>query len=230
MSFEFWAVGRTVSHLTLKKQFGNEYQRVLGDLLELLPKKTEREHNKYKVVGEMPKLQTEYQKLFNEHFSTDVESLIGGAYSEIEELANEMREAFDNMPEQLRDGDIGQRRSDAADALDSIVGDIPDIPEYCVNIMTVFVPGRGLTSRRKRADEASRSLQDAASEIREFISNFDEEQEEIAAVGKELLHADPKEYTDPETAPDMNELESLADDLEQAAEELDEIDFPGMYG
>lgn len=44
--------------------------------------------------------------------------------SELETVAEAEREAFDNLPEGLQQGDNGLRMSDAADALDGVVTDL----------------------------------------------------------------------------------------------------------
>lgn len=50
--------------------------------------------------------------------------------SEVEELAGEEREAFDNLSEGLQQSDQGQRSEAAADALDEAVSSLESIIEY----------------------------------------------------------------------------------------------------
>jgi len=47
--------------------------------------------------------------------------------NELETVAGEEREAYDNMPEGLQDGERGQQTSDNADELESLQSDLEDI-------------------------------------------------------------------------------------------------------
>ena len=53
----------------------------------------------------------------------DIDNLV----SEIESLADETRDKFDNMPEGLQQGDTGQMLESRADSLDSAKSDIEDL-------------------------------------------------------------------------------------------------------
>lgn len=54
--------------------------------------------------------------------------------SEIEELATDERDAFENMPESLQDSDRGQQSSAAADALESADSDVQSIIDSLTEI------------------------------------------------------------------------------------------------
>jgi hypothetical protein len=55
---------------------------------------------------------------------------LGELQSELESLAEEEREAFDNMPESLQSSDRGQAAETASDALDSAVSSLTDLIDY----------------------------------------------------------------------------------------------------
>lgn len=45
----------------------------------------------------------------------------------LREAAEEEREAFENLPDSLRDGERGQKMEEAADALDEAVSSVEDV-------------------------------------------------------------------------------------------------------
>jgi hypothetical protein len=127
-----------------------------------------------------------------------------------------MQEAFDNMPESLQGGDLGQRRQEAADNLSNL-NERPDVPDGCGEISLVFWPSLNSDSRSKRASEAADMLNSAALAIREHL-------EAVPDLAIEGIFPDGTE------APDTSEWEELADKLENDASELEGVEFPGMYG
>lgn len=54
----------------------------------------------------------------------DLAERLSAIRSELETVAEAEREAFDNLPEGLQQGEKGERMSEAADALDSVVADL----------------------------------------------------------------------------------------------------------
>jgi hypothetical protein len=116
MALRAFPVGTTVSETELKRQFGPNARDVLCDRLDPLPR-AKRERAKFKVTKELPLTTADYEALEARRYTTTVEDLVEGAYAEIESLGEEMREAYENMPESLQQADIGQRRGEAADNL-----------------------------------------------------------------------------------------------------------------
>lgn len=56
-----------------------------------------------------------------------IKETLEGAKSELETLAQEERDAFDNMPEGMQQGDKGQKMEAAAEALDEAVSNVDDV-------------------------------------------------------------------------------------------------------
>lgn len=56
-----------------------------------------------------------------------VAELIDQARATLEEIAQEEREYYDNMPESLQDGDKGTRAAEVADALEEAVSTLEDV-------------------------------------------------------------------------------------------------------
>ena len=200
-----FSVNQVVTGTALKKEYDAYFERLLRDHLEPQPRKR-REHARFKVTKPLPS-KAEYLELRNKKFTVSVDGLVEDAYDTITELAEEMQEAFDNTPEPLQNGDVGQRRQDAADALGEFM--LPDIPAEADDITVLFLPSLDLSSRSKRADDAAEQLRTAAQAIRDFVSEMEEKEE--------------GEDTDSHT------LEEFADQLENDATELENVDFPGMY-
>jgi hypothetical protein len=199
-----FAMGEVVTGTSLKKAYDDYWNYVISDRVETQPR-LPRQHAKFKVSKQLP-TKEEYVELKNRRFRTTVESLISDGYGMVRELADEMQEAFDNMPENLKEGDLGCRREETASSLNGISdhGDVAldDFPE----IETVFCPTLDTSSRAKRAGEAADMLNTAASALREYLDNAEEEENKA------------------------EDLDSLANQLEEDSSELEGIDFPGMYG
>ncbi len=190
---------------SLNKQYGANCLDVLlsnsSRCLEEIPGQA-KGHRKFRVLSPLPSKE-EYQKLHTSRYTFEVEGLVGDATSIVEELADEMQSWFDNLTDNLQQTDRGQRVGEAADALSSIY--IPDLPIDTMEMSVVFVPGKG-TSRADRAAEAADMLITAANEIESCLKS---------------------NVVNPE---DRDQLEELVGEYQSIADELQSIDFPGMYG
>lgn len=202
-------VGEEVGIAKLRKTYDAYANCVLGLYLDELPREKNKQR-RFKVRQETPSVD-EYLRLKSVRYSTSVESLVDEAYAEIECLAEEMRERFDNMPENLQGGDVGGRVEEAADTLEGI--DRVDYPDGLSEIITVFYPTLNCDSRSSRAVEAASKLRHAVDALREWQ---DEKTVEANEDGTE-------EEVDPTLATEF------ADELENHAEEIEFVEFPGMY-
>src|SRR5512135_2985576 len=84
---------------------------------------------------------------------TTVGDAISTAYSIIEDLAAEMRDAYDNTPESLQSSAVGEARGEAADTLEGI--DQPDVPKKLSELPLEFklIPLKRHASRSDRLDD-----------------------------------------------------------------------------
>ena len=120
------------------------------------------------------------------------------AFSILEVLGEEMRDAFDNTPENLQSSSIGEAREQAADELDQLSK--PDVPKL-VEDMPVSWREQSMTARQQaklsRSDRRDRSVNilenmvDAlAARLEELDKQegdgIEEQKEEIAAFKDEL--------------------------------------------
>lgn len=139
---------------------------------------------------------------------TTVGEAVGTAYMLIEELAGEMREAYDNTPESLQNGGVGEARGEAADTLENISE--PTCDNETVNELKAtfeLMPSRKRhgPSRADRRDEATRYAQEAIDTLQAFL----EEHEEGDA---------------------HDDAEAFADEIQSLIDEVEGVEFPGMFG
>ena len=90
---------------------------------------------------------------FTSHEDT-LESAVGGAFSEIEELAGEFREMVDNAPENLHGSSLYETRESTADTLENLSA--PDVPDALGEIGVTYTQaaGRGKRGAMSRATRA----------------------------------------------------------------------------
>lgn len=142
--------------------------------------------------------------------TTSVADAIGHAWSEIQSLAEEVREIVDNASGTgLENTQRIQTLGETADVLEGL--DEPEVPDALDGTTVSFseqLPtrrDRGL-SRAARASNAESAISAAAEAARAWLEETNEESDAYAAV------------------------EQLADDLESAASDLSSAEFPGMFG
>lgn len=203
-------MGEVITGRELKKRYGKYASMVLGNILSPLPRR-KREQPKYELTGELP-TEEEYRGMEHQRFTIAVEDLIGDANTVIEELAEEMDSWYNNLPENLQNSSRGESIQEAYDTLSGI----PQ-PEYGLGleIGTVYFPFLGVSSRSDRASEAASYLHAASEALLNWIESKKEE-------------AGDRELTDEEDGLHQ-EVQELAESCEDAANELENVCFPGMY-
>ena len=133
---------------------------------------------------------------------------ISDAFSDLCELASECREIVDNAPEGLSESERIQTFSATADTLESL--DEPSVPE-CVSDLEIKWSEeeprdrRSGLSRRARRDNAVSLLGGARDACQGWL---DENQ----------------------THGDFSEVEQFLQDIENACDEAEGCEFPGMFG
>ncbi len=95
-------------------------------------------------------------------YEATVSGAVADAFSVFEELASELHEAVDNAPEGLRESDVNQRKTEAAEALESIQ-EITVANNTLGEIVVAFdhPPLKRRATRSDRRDEAVNLLQNA---------------------------------------------------------------------
>lgn len=205
--FKIVNIGDIVISTYLQQRFNGQAPQVLAsNNLISEEERQPRQQRRYKINKELPSKEA-YLLLHRKFFTTSVTGLVDDAFSEIEELRNEMQERFDNTPESLQQTEVNQAVEEAANVLRDI--EQPDIPNIIGELEVFFVPAADLGSRAKRASNAAFMLDTAAAALLEWAdeeknkTNFPEQVEEV---------------------------EQAADELEELSSTLSDVEFPGMYG
>lgn len=142
-----------------------------------------------------------------------IEDAVSEACGEITSLAEEMRESFDNTPESLQQSPVGEARGEAADNLENISE--PDVPtELQGDKFRVKWSVRTLTSRQQIKLSRSRRRDEATSTLTVVVERLHEIVDDEAAFDEAVREA----------------ASSFADDVQQVIDEVESVEFPGMYG
>ena len=179
-----------------------------------------------------------------ERFRTEtgtVGGFIGDGWGEITSLGEEFREIVDNAPDNLKENDVNTRREETASAVEglsepSVNSTILEEIEASTQIdLGKTYRGRQNQSRACRASNAAGYFRAAAEALQEWFDENDEipdeddkthateRKEKLAAL--EEANIDPHDY---EQA--RGEVEGLISELEDIADEIDGMDWPGMFG
>ena len=197
-------VGKDYSGQSITRSYDGHVWEVLRGHVERLPR-AKGQRTSFKIVAALPE-KAEYLQLKERHFTYTLEQLVDDAYGIVDELQGELQEAHEKMPEGLQGSPVGEARSEAADQLGNI-SDPPELPPCVSSLRIVHYPSLHQTSRRQRAYEAEEMMQVVAKAIRQY------QQGEA-----KLKKAEAKD------------LDECCQQLEGNAEELDSVEFPGMFG
>jgi hypothetical protein len=211
-------VGMIVGSAQLTKTYDGYFTQLISNRLERQkaekgkPTKKGRERRlptKYKIIAQLPDM-NEYITLKTERFTVSVRTLIEDANAEVEELKDEMRTWYDNLTEGLQNTDRGQRVDESANSLENIT--TPEIDDRILSLVLDNITTYYLTPLKvgSRADRAI----DAASKYR---------------AAKEAIEDWMEEHKPKKLSVDWDSLKSLADECDGPADDLEDIDFPGMY-
>jgi hypothetical protein len=138
-----------------------------------------------------------------------IDELVSGAFSDLEELGQEMQDWFDNMPENLQDGSKGDAVSEAADGLSNISA--VDTPESLATIKVKYAYDSKARSRSDRRDNAINVLN-------AVIEHLESDQ-----VKRGIADSSEQEKL-------TEEYDEFLGDLQNARDEAEGVEFPGMMG
>jgi hypothetical protein len=184
---------------------------------------------RFKVLKDLPDLEA-FAKLQAARYTTTLASLVDEARGEAESLRDECQEWYDNLPEAFQQGDKGSQLEEAVSNLENI--SVDDLATELGEMSVVYLPSLECDSRRDRASEAACKFRAVAEELRELATKIEEQQnaeddeEDNEEAGEEEADEDEEEK---KLEGDPVEINQIADDLENAADELDNVEFPGMY-
>lgn len=191
-----------ISIKKLRATYGPHARTLLHEYLDELPRKKKGVRT-YKILKALPTVE-EFKEMRVKRFTTTADDLVEAAFSEFEELAMELGEWYDNLPEQFQAGDKGCQIEEAKDMLENL--ERPDVPDSVANIEVFHMPAEGISSRASRRDDAVARLQAVVDEVNDLLGDSDKDD-----------------------SLDTDDLEALASDLEAVIIEAEGIEFPGMY-
>jgi hypothetical protein len=192
----------------------------------------------------------EKRERYTKHQST-ISGALSDAFSALEELGGEMRERFDNAPENLQQTDTNQRVSECADVLEGLSE--PTCPDCIAEVaMEYRTENKRRASRADRRDEAVGILNDVIGAcdtwLEENKGTDDLTFDDIPAGKLPALRTqcgveedvDPTDdqrgemldaYTSDLTIDDeRGEVEEFQQEVQGLIDEAEGAEFPGMYG
>lgn len=222
------AVGSVIGVVKLKNMYDAYAVMVLSRFIEQVRQEKvgkKRPPAKYKITKQLP-TDKEYAELKQVQFTSDAESLVSEAQGEVESLAEEMRTWYDNLTDNLQQNEKGQQVESAADALEGFNWD--NVPDICTHIPVYSLPALNANSRADRASAAASQLEDVKEAICQWIEeNRDPSKEDES--GETVMEIQNGNETVNVTV-NWADLESYAEGLETIAGEINDVEFPGMYG
>lgn len=139
-----------------------------------------------------------------------VGALLTEAFGEVEDLANEMAEWRDNMPESLQGSDKYERVSECAEMLENQHSEDPGAPTDEVSSLPCSY------NESKKGKKSSRQMR-----LTNATAKMDAAREAMQQYFDELPDDEAEENTD---------LKDLIEKIEEIVNELEQVDFPGMMG
>lgn len=204
-----FTAGSEVTIRALLAAYGVYVFDLLSDRLGPLPR-ARGAQRRYLVKADLPSVE-DYREALKTWATINVEGVVGDSFSRITDVAGELRDWYDNLPEGLQGSDTGSRLEKAADALEAIQE--PDLPDVWVEvdgeqvaigkIPVVFYPTIGYHGAKSFPSRAAQ-LQEAAALLRAVV--------EVLA-----------DFDDPA-------LESYRGEVEEMADEVEGVEPPGMFG
>lgn len=153
--------------------------------------------------------------------TSTVDAAVDDAFGIVEDLKGQMEEWRDNMDgANMSHLPKYEEVSEAYDGLENIENEKPECPEFLAQLAATYIellpkPRRPL-SRAKQGQNASSMLDAAAAAVRQWLDEND---------AKEIEGDEERE----ELEAQISEAEEFADAVENARDELDNVNFPGMY-
>ncbi len=199
-----------MSTITLKKLnsvYGPHARSILRDHLEQLPRERKRGTvTSFKILKPLPPL-ADFIELRRKQFTSTVDGLLDDAFGAFEEMAGELQEWYENLPEQFQEAEKGCQLQEVQEVLEGLVR--PEPGDGIGEIEVFYMPKEGIKSRPARCDDAASRLHAIVDVLNDYLGESENE---------------PKE-----DGPDPDEVQAFIEELEQVAEEAENIEFPGMY-
>jgi hypothetical protein len=194
--------GKCCKRISLTKAFDAHVFAVMERNLEVVLGKG---RLPFRIIESLP-TKEEYLTFRDEFYTHSLEHHLASAYAEIETVADELSEAFENMPDGLKDGELGERRSEVSQQLMEIADEVPMVPEVFASVELLHIPLTKVSSRGDRAKQAALRLEAVAEKLSALLQTTKTRRSVAAAV------------------------EEVCEQLNDHASAVRDIEFPGMYG
>lgn len=200
-----------------RKKYGPWAETILlkNEFLKRLPSEKGKQTT-FEILKPLPSVE-ELTTLRIKHFTTTVGSLVGEAFSTFQDMASELGDWYDNLPEAFQNGDKGSEIDEAKSNFENL--NEVDLPESADEVKVVFIP-EYTESKASRVSNACAQLRAAAEALEEEAN----EAEEGAGKGD----AEEKDVDGWQDAADG--WQDAADELNAAADEAEGIEIPGAFG
>lgn len=156
--------------------------------------------------------------------SSPVLSLIPDAFSIMSDLKDELENWKEGIPENLQGGDKYSTLDESCSTIDGVTEIDPSetAQKLLEGVEGSYMPAGKRPSRSDRRNEACAMIRAAADAIQDYIEKHaPNERPDVAAElkGTDCLSED-----------DRRVLEDLAEECTEAADEWENVEFPGMFG
>lgn len=160
----------------------------------------------------------------SEHRTDSLESAVSSALSEIESLKDEMDEIKSNMENaNMEHLPKYETASEAYDALDS--AQEPDVPEAVGELSVEY--NEEVNKRKGRGPSRAVRLSNAVAQLQACVAAL----EYYESARQDIADNEDAETVDQEVAQsEIDEASELRDELETIINDVENVEFPGMYG
>jgi chromosome segregation ATPase len=163
--------------------------------------------------------------------TSGVDSAVSSACEGMNELKEELESWRDNLPENLQNGSKADELNEAIDAIDG-VSEI-DVPDAAEGLECTYHETKQ-KSRSDRRNYYCGMLSAASDAVRDRISELEalEYEDGVLVVNGTKVNPNKHEGSDPAAEDErdsaVTELETFADEIENAQSEYENVNFPGM--
>lgn len=180
---------------------GNPVGEAQGPFFDDLSMTRHKGEKVYEIIAQPPTME-KFNELRDIHYTIGLEDLVSSSFGDIEGLGDEIRERYDNYPENLQGTDKYEELGTCADSLEEIREvDAPDTNSIKEK-QFVYLPVMNCSSRSDRLYSATHALK-AAIEFLQTAENFKPEE--------------------------VDDAKFWGEEIEEAIANTDDICFPGMY-
>ena len=196
----------TVSAIFMKKTYGAYWVHIIGGYVEDIPKSRSLKVNKPLPTKE------EFKRMQDETFNLKLSHAFDDAKEEVEFLSEDMESWCDNMSgTSLENTDKYSQVDEAASSLENIQSTLESAEDFFSKdgsvgaiLKITVLPMLGKASRSARAGWAASVLEDVSAALLEYSEKVKDDAE-------------------------RSDIEETTGYLEDAASELQNVEFPGMY-